>query len=53
MCQVVTLKMKVREKMRRKIFEKCDADDEVFEKYLYAIGASINRINQQMEEVDS
>jgi len=40
-------------KVRRKIFEKCDANDEAFERYLYAIGASINKINQQIEEVDS
>lgn len=39
--------------MRRKISEKCDADDEAFERYLYAIGASINKINQQIEAVDS
>ena len=39
--------------MGREIFEKCDADDETFERYLYAIGASINKINQQIEEVDA
>lgn len=41
------------EKMRRKTLGKYDVgDNEAFEKYLYAIGTSINKINQQVEEVD-
>jgi len=39
--------------MRRKILSKNEAlDDEAFERYLYAIGASIIEINKQIEEVD-
>jgi len=38
--------------MRKKILEKNhEINDEALDKYLYAIGASINEINQQVEEV--
>ena len=35
------------------MFEKYEVDDEAFDKYLHVIGASINDINQQMEELDA
>ena len=40
--------------MNKKISKKYEAgDDEAFERYLYVIGTSINKINQQMEELDA
>lgn len=39
--------------MKGKIFKKYDVDDDdAFERYLHVIGASINELNKQMEEVD-
>jgi len=38
--------------MRKKNLEKYDSNDEAFNEYLQAIGASIIEINKQMEEVD-
>lgn len=40
------------EKMRRKKLIKYDVENEAFERCLYAIGASINDLNEQMEGVD-
>ena len=39
------------EKMRKKMFKKCKAENEAFEQYLHAIGAYLNYVNEQMEEV--
>jgi hypothetical protein len=47
----VTLK-EGEDKMRRKTPERDEIDDEIFERHLYVIGASINELNEQMEEVD-
>lgn len=38
--------------MDKKILEKYDAENEAFERYLYAIGTSIAELNKQVEEVD-
>jgi len=39
--------------MSKKISENNDADDEAFEQYLHAVGASIIEWIKQVEEVDS
>ncbi len=40
------------EKMRRKILERHEINNEAFERHLHAIGANINELNEQMEEVN-
>lgn len=44
-------KMEGEEKMRREIVEIYEAENEAFERYLYAIGAYIDYLNKQMEGV--
>ena len=40
------------EKMRRKNLARHEINNEAFERHLHAIGASINELNEQMEEAD-
>ena len=44
-------KMEGEEKMRRKIVEIYEVENEAFEQYLHAIGAYIDYLDKQMEEV--
>jgi len=40
------------EKMRRKTLERHEINNEAFDRHLHAVGASINELNEQMEEVE-